>query len=108
MTDTPKVVRDIVERVTVMRDEATVVSEEIQNLWTGRDIRGTINELLLTAMVSRVHTLDDVLAAIEAETGDAAVANLAACVHVPNCECHEPGDVCYEVVADNPPERGED
>lgn len=32
----------------------------------------------------------------------------AACVHVPNCECHEPGDVCYEVVADNPPERGED
>mgnify|MGYP001594036540 FL=1 len=67
---TPKVIRDIVERVTVMRDEATVVSEEIQNLWTGRDIRGTINELLLTAMVSRVHTLDDVLAAIEAEVGE--------------------------------------
>ena len=75
---TPKVVRDIVERVTVMRDEATQRAEETQNLWTGRDIRGTINELLLTAMVSRVHTLDDVLAAIEAETED------------------------------NPPERGED
>ena len=30
---------------------------------------------------------------------------LVACVHVPDCECHEPGDTCYEVVADNPPER---
>jgi len=64
-----KLVDDIVEHLTVLRDVAAEQAEVIRNLWTGKDIRGSMNELLLVMNDARRGAFEEAIKVVRKEAG---------------------------------------
>lgn len=61
----PGRIADIVERLRELRDAAAEQAAQIRNLWTGKDIRNSVSELLLVTNDARRIAFEEALKVIE-------------------------------------------